>query len=296
MGKQSKKGGGGNAHDRAVARVTGTTYDEMKNRFNSPIRNKVSMTSKSRMVRLVNFLEHPWFLLPIGIVGSAVGLSFYTPALIVLPLCFAGAFHRAKVVQGCSWKIQIPSYFLVIMVAVFIAWLAVITAQKAVHDSVKAIATEIHTMTRPTPPPPDPNYPPSENPLVRMEGRVEQPSQTMCQGLSGDEQVKCLCPNPLSYELIALPSPKDNNYSTLLDVKRIERPFYRIRVFARTQITARYGYTLLPAINAHSSASLTSFDYDPYSFVLTSTQSEEEFKIEIHSAEGLRLYCINQEN
>jgi hypothetical protein len=129
-----------------------------------------------------------------------------------------------------------------------------------------------------------------------MEGTVESPSSMMCQGLNAVDQVKCLCPSPLQYSLKALPAPSDNNYSTLIEIKKAARPFYRIRVFAKTQMQARYGWTLTPPINGHSGAALGLMDYDPYSFILTSTAPENGFNIEVHTAEGLRLRCVNQEN
>ena len=50
--------------------------------------------------------------------------------------------------------------------------------------------------------------------LYEWKPRLSRRRKNMCQGMSGDEQIRCLCPNPLPYTLTALPSPKDNNYST----------------------------------------------------------------------------------
>ncbi|HMD78115.1 MAG TPA: hypothetical protein VKG86_12170 [Terracidiphilus sp.] len=155
--------------------------------------------------------------------------------------------------------------------------------------------TVSHQAVKPAIAPPEPNYPPPKGPLVRFDMQAEAPSMSMCQGMSDAKQIQCLCPSPLTYTLSALAAPSDNNYSTEIKVKKADRSFYRIRVFARTVMVARYGWSMNPPFN-QSIAALGLMDYDPYSFTFTSTAPENEFKIEVHSSEGLRLKCVNQEN
>jgi hypothetical protein len=68
--------------------------------------------------RLVDFIEHPWFLWAMGIISGIVGIAFYSPVLFFCGLAIVLSFHKAKVVDDQPFlKIQIPSY-LVLCVAV----------------------------------------------------------------------------------------------------------------------------------------------------------------------------------
>jgi hypothetical protein len=144
--------------------------------------------------------------------------------------------------------------------------------------------------------PSDPTYPAPKGPGIRVDGTAVLPSNQLCQGMPDADQIKCLCPSPLDYTLRALPAPSDNNYSTEIDIKKVDKPIYRLRIFARTMLGATGPIVMVPPINSHSSGSLGRFDYDPYSFVMSSTAPEDEFKLEVHTSEGLRLKCINQDN
>ncbi len=251
--------------------------------------------SPNRLVRLVEFLEHPWLLWALALVAAAVGLVLYTPAFVVMALCFAGAFHRKKVVVGLPWQVQALSYIGVLGIAFFLAWIGVKAARTASQDLARLIVADFKAMTTPKPAPPDPNYPTPNNPLVRMEGNAVPPSMAMCQGMPDAAQTACLCPSPLDYSLKALPTPSDNNYSTEIDIRKVERPIYRLRIFSRTILGSTGPIQVIPPLS-HSSAFLGKMDYDPYSFIMSSTAPEDEFKLEVHTSEGLRLKCINQDN
>jgi hypothetical protein len=55
------------------------------------------------------------------------------PMFTVLVLCIVGAFHRAHVVTGRSWRVQVPSYFFVFAGAVACVYGANVAIKKAVH-------------------------------------------------------------------------------------------------------------------------------------------------------------------
>jgi hypothetical protein len=118
----------------------------------------------------------------------------------------------------------------------------------------------------------------------------------MCQGLSEQEQIDCLCPSPLNYALRALASPADDNYATEIDIKQVDKPIYRLRIFARTQIDSTADFSVAPFGGNHSTSVVVHMAYDPFSLILQSTAPESEYKIAVHTSEGLRLKCINQEN
>jgi hypothetical protein len=81
---------------------------------------------------LIRFIEQPLFLAALSIFGGIVGL-IYMPFLSVVGLCIIGAFHRAAVVKGRSWKIQIPSYLLVFAGSVACVYSVNNLIKKAVH-------------------------------------------------------------------------------------------------------------------------------------------------------------------
>lgn len=111
----AKKGKGGNAHDRAV--------------FNSAVDRSVaeklsqsqpettpqpdlprSSSGRDRLsARIIRLIEQPLFLTAFSILAGIVGLIYF-PFLAVVGLCIVVAFHRARVVEGYSWKIKLFSY------------------------------------------------------------------------------------------------------------------------------------------------------------------------------------------
>jgi hypothetical protein len=103
---------------------------------------------------------------------------------------------------------------------------------------------------------------------------------------------------PLAYHLKALPAPSDMNYSTEVDIKAKKGapPIYHLRIFARTQIKPGAEFDAIPFGRGKAASAVSTMDYDPYSIVLQSSAPQREFKIELHSAEGLGIKCVNQEN
>jgi hypothetical protein len=144
MGKPGK-GGGGNSHQRAVQKASEPPVVPPALPIVPP--EGGTPPEKSRGLRLIEFLEHQWFLWPLGVVAAAVGLLYYTPAFVVLMACFSGAFHRTRVVSGLSWKIQIPSYLGIVAASVLIAWLAITVARTAAKDLVREIVAGLAKAT-----------------------------------------------------------------------------------------------------------------------------------------------------
>jgi hypothetical protein len=98
---------------------------------------------ESRRVRFIKFLEHPWVLAIFGLLGGILGLIFY-PFLVMSVACVAGAFHRQKVVEGLSWKIQVPSYVGVCLFTGLCVLGAVQTIRESTHIATGAeIAQQI---------------------------------------------------------------------------------------------------------------------------------------------------------
>jgi hypothetical protein len=142
----------------------------------------------------------------------------------------------------------------------------------------------------------DPPYVQPKGPGVRMDVHVPVASSLLCQGLSAEKEIECLCPRPLPYKLRSLPAPSDNNYATEVDIAASREPIYRLRIFARTQVRSGGEFVVSPYGDGKSASAVGGMDYDPYSLIAQSSAPQREYKIEVHSSEGLRLKCINQEN
>ena len=252
----------------------------------------------NRVARFVRFLEHPWMLWVFGVIGGIVGL-IYTPALFVVAAAMVGAFHRERVVEGMSWKIQVPAYLVIFGFSIGLAYGTATLIKRNTHiPAAQEIAYAITERMNPKakPAPPDPEYPPPNGNLVRMEGTIEPPSNQMCQGMPDEAGIRCLCPSPLDYTLRAMEPPTDNNYATEINIKQVGRSIYRARVFARTMVDPRHGFVPDPPNDSHSASFLGTLANDPYSFVVSATAPKKGFKVIVHTSEGLRLKCINQEN
>jgi hypothetical protein len=100
--------------------------------------------------RLWNFIEHPLFLFPIGIMCGAMGLLIYTPALLGSAACFVAAFHRAKVVAGKPLRVQVPCYITVAAMAVVLVFCTGWIIKKNVSlPTASDIATEVAKLITP---------------------------------------------------------------------------------------------------------------------------------------------------
>lgn len=133
------KSGGGNSHQRKLLETEVARQVEvalLKTR-SAPSQTEIKEQSQinppgSLTPGLIKFIEQPLFLTAFGIFGGIVGL-IYTPFLGVVGLCILGAFHRAQVVTGRSWKVQVASYFFVFVGAVACVYGANVAIKKAVH-------------------------------------------------------------------------------------------------------------------------------------------------------------------
>jgi len=108
--------------------------------------------------------------------------------------------------------------------------------------------------------------------------------------------MQCLYPSPVAFSLKSLAAPNDNNYATEVTVGAVKDPMYRVRLFARSQIHPSGELRASPYGKDKAALFTGILGYDLYSIVLRSSSPEEEFRLELHSAEGLRLKCVNQEN
>jgi hypothetical protein len=143
----------------------------------------------------------------------------------------------------------------------------------------------------------DAKYVRPSNKLVRFEGNVNQfATPPQCAGLPEDKERECLCPRSLDYTLTALPTPNDNNYSTLLSIKAGSEDMYRVAIYGRTPMHSGKILEGLPNGPPKGSLVVTELAFDLYAMGLTSIGPEREFRMEIHTSEGLRLKCVNQIN
>ena len=141
----------------------------------------------------------------------------------------------------------------------------------------------------------EPKYSHPKGPAMRADVTAPTPSRLLCQGLSEEAETQCLCPRSLPYELTALAPPSDDNYATQMTITAKREPMYRLRIFARTQMRSGK-ISASPYSEGKAALSVMEMDYDPYSLVMNSSAPQNEFTLEVHSAEGLRLKCINQDN
>jgi hypothetical protein len=140
-----------------------------------------------------------------------------------------------------------------------------------------------------------PTTPPAEVQHSVLTASTMIPSSSMCKGLKGDSETKCLCPNPLQFGLNALPDSPDHNLSTDIDIKKSTRPMYRIRIFSADDLESVGGVVAIP--NNGNSLNLTGrMDADPASVILSSSSPTDEFKLRVETEMALRVKCINQED
>jgi hypothetical protein len=142
----------------------------------------------------------------------------------------------------------------------------------------------------------DPLYVPPKGPAIRVDTSYVTPSSQLCRGLSDEAEIECLCPRPLKFTLKSLPTPIETNYATELMITAVREPIYRLRVFSRSYIS---NGTLVEAgpYGPHEAASfLGMFDYDKFTVVMHSSSPQKSYRAVLHSAEGLRIKCVNQEN
>jgi hypothetical protein len=139
------KGGGGSSHQRTVRETAGVSPKVVPHpATDMGTSNRPSaVDGKSLAVRLVDFLEHPWMLAVFGVIGGIVGL-IYTPALFLLAAVMVGAFHRAKVVTGLGWKIQLFCYVVIFAVSIAITDGTVALVKKSAHiPTASEIASDV---------------------------------------------------------------------------------------------------------------------------------------------------------
>jgi hypothetical protein len=137
---------------------------------------------------------------------------------------------------------------------------------------------------------------PPQGPGIKTEMNVPIPSNQLCPGLSGENETQCLCPHSVEFSLKPLASPNDNNYATEVTVTAGKEPMYHLRLFATSIIHPAGELRASPYGKDKAVLSVGIMAYDLYSVILHSSNPEQEFKLELHSAEGLRIKCVNQEN
>jgi hypothetical protein len=141
----------------------------------------------------------------------------------------------------------------------------------------------------------EPEYLRPKGPGIRVDIKAPVASGLLCQGLSQHDENQCLCPRPLPYELKALAQPSNDNYATEVTITAKREPIYRLRIFGRTQMRSGR-ISASPYGDGEAAVGVLEMDYDPFSLVMNSSAPQQELKVEVHTSEGLRIKCINQEN
>ena len=100
--------------------------------------------SKSILRRLLDFLEHPYFTLPVGILAGIIGFFVYAPVFAICGACVVLAFHRAGVVSDKSvLRVQIPSYAILCLVIILILFALHIEIQRKLKETNFSLAQTI---------------------------------------------------------------------------------------------------------------------------------------------------------
>ncbi|SRR6266849_6300798 len=172
----------------------------------------------------------------------------------------------------------------------FTAGLVILCGTLAVTGEAQQLLRLVRNTVR------DPAYVPPKGPAIRVDESYVPPSSQLCRGLSDEAEIECLCPRPLNFSLKSLPPPTDTNYATELTILAVREPIYRLRVFSRTYISngtlsETWPYGLNDAVNM-----LGMFDYDRFTIVIHSSAPQKRYRAVLHTAEGLRIKCVNQEN
>jgi hypothetical protein len=92
--------------------------------------------------RILDFLEHPLFLAPIGILAGIVGVVFLAPLLLICGVCVMLALHRSELVADCS---VLPSQFS----AYVITGVAIVVLLSMVNTAIQTRETEFEGLLTP---------------------------------------------------------------------------------------------------------------------------------------------------
>src|SRR6266481_2497198 len=71
---------------------------------------------KSLWTNIFAFIEHPFTLGALFLLGGIVGTILFTPAFVICAVCILLGFHRSGVVSGRSTKVQVVSYVVLAVV------------------------------------------------------------------------------------------------------------------------------------------------------------------------------------
>jgi len=134
----------------------------------------------------------------------------------------------------------------------------------------------------------------AKGPGTDLAAEIVVSPNTLCRGLSGDAESKCLCPSPLQYTLSSQPKSPDHMFSTDIDVRKSASPMRRIRVFSWGDIDRVNGFLGVPS-DTTSLIFTERMDSDPSSVIVVSSAPKDEFKLNVYTSEALRLKCVDQE-
>ena len=142
----------------------------------------------------------------------------------------------------------------------------------------------------------DEQYKPPARELRRVDVHALVPSEQMCQGMSDEQRISCLCPRPVTYTMTPGPTPPDNNYSTMLTITTPREGMHKARVFLRSMMSDVNMISASPFGQGEAAIGTLHADYDKISFLVQSSAPERNFVVAVSTSESLRVICINQEN
>ena len=93
--------------------------------------------------KLLDFIEHPLFLCSVGTVTALVGIFVYRPILLICGGLILLAFHRAKVVSGKSWKIQLSAFIALAAITFAVIYKMEILIDRHLPDLPRDVAERV---------------------------------------------------------------------------------------------------------------------------------------------------------
>ncbi|MGA2152483.1 MAG: hypothetical protein ABSG48_10075 [Geobacteraceae bacterium] len=179
----------GKGHRKGWKKEELNTLSKRQPREQSPALESTHQNKKKPLSqRLLDFIEQPLFLAPVGTLGGLLGMFFFTPILVVCGCCILLAFHRAKVVEGETTLHQVAAYLLLFAVTTVSLYGVGILVKKKIprfptneelrQIVTKAISEALSKSTSITEIHNEPNKPQPEKPSVQPRPAPQEPPKS----------------------------------------------------------------------------------------------------------------------
>lgn len=131
-------------------------------------------------------------------------------------------------------------------------------------------------------------------PIQTVDGPESLLQNYRCGGKTGDEERSCICPSPLNYTMNSLSGRAPGTFETEVDMKKSDRPIYKVRIVSLVELIDTNEFSTLPA-GGKSMDIVEKADYDPFNLIISSSAPKDEFKLKVMTSEALKIKCVNQE-